>query len=135
VSAAGGLRRDRISRYARHSWYLLYKDAIQGHDFVVLRPLGALPRAERFTHLRPPTPRGIGNWPDVLWFERTDGVWKRFAIVQEFPVPDVLLRRIGKRHAETVPETGHERALSGLKQQMFVHTISVCRHPTTKTNV
>jgi hypothetical protein len=40
---------------------------------VVLVPVGELPARQSYRHLRPATPRNIGNWPDLQWFSREFG--------------------------------------------------------------
>lgn len=40
---------------------------------VVLVPVGELPTRQSYRHLRPATPRKIGNWPDMQWFSREFG--------------------------------------------------------------
>ncbi len=39
----------------------------------VLVPVGELPARQAYRHLRPATPRNIGNWSDLQWFSREFG--------------------------------------------------------------
>ena len=79
--------------------YALFTDERLGRTFIVLHPLGALPLAENYRHLRPPLPDPIANWPNVVWFAKKSGKWEFGGIDDYALMPDHVTERVGALHA------------------------------------
>lgn len=79
--------------------YMLYTDERLGTAVAVLHPLGVLAPATDYQHLRPPPPRGIGNWPSVIWFEKSSGKWEHHGVDSDFRLPAPMEERVGVLHA------------------------------------
>jgi hypothetical protein len=99
--AARGVRATLDGGPVEHDggWYELYTDAHRGVLFAELHPLGALPRAARFEHRRPATPRGIGNWPDVVWLAHDGTRMVRRDFDGDLLLSAALDARLASRHA------------------------------------
>ena len=79
--------------------YALFTDDRLGRTFIVLHPLGALPLAEEYRHLRPPPPDPIANWPSVVWFAKKSEKWEFHGIDGYALMPDQMTERVGALHA------------------------------------
>jgi hypothetical protein len=80
--------------------YELHTAARLGVTFTALHPLGALPLAAGYRHLRPTTPNRVGNWPDVLWFARADSGWTRHALDRDFAISARMQDAVAARHRD-----------------------------------
>jgi len=62
------------------SIYELYTDWGTNRLLSMIVPIGDLPHADRFRHLRPQPPNGLGPWLDVIYYEKEDAVFERHTI-------------------------------------------------------
>jgi hypothetical protein len=97
-----GARDEPVERDGR--WYVRFTDSHWGGMFATLAPLGSLPRAASYEHLRPAAPQEVGNWPDVVYFVKDGpgGTW-RFRGIDDEPrdLPDSLTKRVERRQDDT----------------------------------
>ena len=77
--------------------YELHTDERLGRLLTVLYPLGALPRAAAYRHLRPPV-KGIPNLTDVLWFGKDAEGWKRGAVGSDLLLSTAITAFVGSLH-------------------------------------